>query len=395
MPTQRQLFLHHLAQTSDIPLGLEIERAEGCMMWDKDGKKYLDLIAGISVSSLGHRHPAVLKAIAAQLDKYMHLMVYGEYIQSPQVEFATLLKAHLPATLNTVYFTNSGTEATEGAMKLAKRATGRSEFVSCKNAYHGSSQGSLSLAGNEWLKSSFRPLLPGITNIDFNKKEDFKHITRQTAAVFIEPVQAEAGALVPDEDYLKSLQAHCNTVGALLVFDEIQTGMGRTGTLWAMEVENALPDILLTGKALGGGMPLGAFVAGHDLMKLLSFNPVLGHITTFGGHPVSCAAGKAALEALITGNVINSVNAKEKLFRELLVSPRIKGLHGRGLLLAMELENFQEVQLLIAHCLKKGVVTDWFLFNDRCIRIAPPLIITESEIRFACEVIMEGVMNLN
>lgn len=390
MLTQRQLFLRHLAQTNDIPLALEIEKAEGLYLYDTNGKKYMDLISGISVSALGHRNPKVIAAVQEQLDKYMHLMVYGEYVQAPQVKLARLLTGHLPETLNCVYFTNSGTEATEGAMKLAKRLSGRTEFISCYNAYHGSSQGALSMAGGEWFKNAFRPLLPGIRQIRYNEPADLEWITEATAAVFIEPLQAEAGCLVPAQKYMQLLRQKCTETGTLLVFDEIQTAFGRTGSLWAFEQYSVVPDILLLGKALGGGMPLGAFISSYNNMQALTHEPVLGHITTFGGHPVSCAAAYVAFEVLLEEGLIDKVNKKEALFRQLLVHKNIKGLHGKGLLFALELKNFKAVQQLISHCRDNGIITDWFLFNDRCIRIAPPLIISESEIENACKVILAG-----
>jgi len=390
MLTERQLFLSNLAQTSPIPLGLEIEKAEGCYLYDKDGKKYLDLISGISVSNIGHRHPKVVHAIKDQADKYLHLMVYGEYVQSPQVQYARLLTDHLPESLNCVYFTNSGTEATEGAMKLAKRATGRSEIIGCINSYHGSTQGALSIAGDEWFKNAFRPLIPGTRQIRYNNFEDINLITEQTAAVFVEPIQGEAGALVPDNGYLNAVREQCHRVGAILVFDEIQTAFGRTGSLFNFQQSGIIPDILLLGKALGGGMPLGAFISSHELMSNLTSNPVLGHITTFGGHPVSCAAGKAALEVLLEDELISQLEGKESLFRKCLNHTSIKALHGKGLLLAMEVDNFEVVQKLISNGIAQGVVTDWFLFNNKCIRIAPPLTITNEDIIWACETLMAG-----
>jgi acetylornithine/succinyldiaminopimelate/putrescine aminotransferase len=388
MPTQRELFLRHLAQTSPIPLGLEITHAEGCRLYGKDGKQWLDMISGISVSALGHSHPAVKEAVHAQVDKHMHLMVYGEYVQSPQVDYAKALTDTLPPTLNTVYFTNSGTEATEGAMKLAKRVTGRTQFISCYNAYHGSTQGALSIAGGDWLSQAFRPLLPNTQFIQFNAVEDLALITEETAAVFIEPVQGEAGAVVAAEGYLKAVRRRCNETGTLLVFDEIQTGMGRTGTLWAFEQSGVTPDILLLGKSLGGGMPLGAFISSHENMQLFTHDPVLGHITTFGGHPVSCAAGLAAFTFIRENDLAKAALEKEALLRELLPGST---LHGKGLLLALDLGDFDRVQKVIHYCLKNGLITDWFLFNDHCIRIAPPLLISDEEIHEACDVLRKAM----
>jgi acetylornithine/N-succinyldiaminopimelate aminotransferase len=388
MPSQREIFLRHLAQTSSIPLGLEVVHAEGCWLYGKDGQKWLDLIAGISVSALGHGHPEVRKTVHEQVDKHMHLMVYGEYVQSPQVEYAKALTETLPSSLNTVYFTNSGTEATEGAMKLAKRATRRAQFISCTNAYHGSTQGALSLAGADWLSQSFRPLLPNTKRIRFNEFEHLGLLTDEIAAVFIEPIQAEAGAVVAADGYLEALRKRCDGTGSLLVFDEIQTGFGRTGSLWAFEQYGVVPDILLLGKSLGGGMPLGAFIASYEMMQLLTHDPVLGHITTFGGHPVSCAAGFAAFTVVRDQNLTYKAIEKEKLIRSLLPGHTI---HGKGLLFALELNDFDEVQKVIRYCVDHGVVTDWFLFNDHCIRIAPPLVISDDEIRFACDILNAAI----
>jgi acetylornithine/N-succinyldiaminopimelate aminotransferase len=294
MLTQRQLFLQHVAQTSDAPLGLEIEKAEGVYLYDVAGKKYIDLISGIGVSALGHCHPKVVQAVQAQAAKYMHTMVYGEYVQSPQVQLAKYLCDVLPSTLNAVYFTNSGTEATEGAMKLAKRFTGKSEIISCYNSYHGSTQGALSLNGDEYFKSAYRPLLPDVRQIRYNNFEDIHLITNKTAAIFLEPIQAEAGVIVPEKVYLEAVRKRCDETGTLLVFDEIQTGCGRTGNLFRFQTENVVPDILLVGKAFGGGLPLAAFIADIEIMQVLQNNPVLGHITTFGGNAVCCAAGMAS-----------------------------------------------------------------------------------------------------
>ncbi len=395
MQTQRQLFLQHMAQTSSIPIGLEIERAEGCYLYDADGNKWLDLIAGIGVSVLGHRHPEIIKAIYIQAEKYLHLMVYGEYIQSPQVQYAKALVDTLPERLNSVYFTNSGTEATEGAMKLAKRVTERTQFISYRNAYHGSSQGALSLAGDDWLQQEFRPLLPDVLRFDNGNFEQLNQITERTAAVFIEPIQSEAGGVISSKAYIQALRNRCTEVGALLVFDEIQNGFGRTGSLWAFEQYDVVPDILLLGKAIGGGMPLGCFIADQKLMIQLSENPVLGHITTFGGHPMSCATGLAMFKHFLANSYMEEVPAKEKLFRKLLEThPKVVGLNGKGLLLALDVGSFENVQKIIAYGLKNGLVTDWFLFNSQSVRIAPPLIITEDEIREACRILVEALETL-
>jgi acetylornithine/succinyldiaminopimelate/putrescine aminotransferase len=391
MLTLRQLFLANNAQTTNFPLLLEFERAEGVYLYDKDNKPYIDLIAGIGVSNTGHGHPYVIEAIKAQLDKYMHLMVYGEYVQTPQVKLAEKLVSLLPQTLQSVYFVNSGTEAVEGAMKLAKRYTGRAEILACHGSYHGSTQGALSLMGNEEYKQAYRPLLPGIGFIRFNEMADLDQITNQTAAVVIETVQGEAGIRVPDVAYMQALSQHCKATGTLLVLDEIQAAMGRTGRLFAFEHYGIVPDILVLAKALGGGMPLGAFVASHEIMSALKENPILGHITTFGGHPVCCAAGLAALEVLLNENLIDSVARKEALFRKLLVHPAIKQVRGKGLMLAVELADFGLNKKIIDRCIANGVITDWFLHCSNSMRIAPPLVITEAQIRTACGVIVEAI----
>ncbi|MEY4905801.1 MAG: hypothetical protein RLZZ292_3616, partial [Bacteroidota bacterium] len=343
MISQRQLFLHHVAQTSDAPLMLEIDRAEGCFLYDTEGVAYLDLIAGISVSVLGHRHPNVQHAIEKQVGKYWHTLVYGEFVLSPQVELATLLSKLLPDSLDSVYFTNSGTEATEGAMKLAKRATGRSEIIAMKNAYHGSTQGAMSLNSDTYFTQAYRPLLPDIQHLTFDCEMCLLQITERTAAVILETVQAESGIYTPSEGYLKAVRQRCTEVGALLILDEIQAGMGRTGSLWAFEQHGIVPNILLLAKGLGGGMPIGAFIAAKDLMWSLTNNPVLGHITTFGGHPVSCAAALATLKTLVESDLINQVKAKEALFLTRLVHPKIRAIRSVGLWIAVELTDFDEI----------------------------------------------------
>ncbi len=390
MLTQRQLFLAHLAQTSDSPLALEIESAEGVYLTDSAGKRYLDLISGISVSNVGHRHPKVIAAIHQQLDKYMHLMVYGEYIQAPQVKLSKLLTDLLPKTLSSVYFVNSGSEAIEGAMKLAKRYTGRTELISFKNAYHGSTQGSLSIMGNEDFKNAFRPLLPDTRQIGFNQPADLEQITERTAAVFVETIQGEAGAIAPQNNFLKKLRERCTEKGVLLIADEIQTGFGRTGKLFAFEHFDFVPDILCIAKGMGGGMPIGAFIASTEMMHTLSFNPVLGHISTFGGHPVCCAASHACIEVLIDEKLIDEVEKKEKLFRQLLVHPKIKSINGKGLLLSVEFDSYEQNKQIIDRCIESGLITDWFLFNSCSMRIAPPLTITEEQIEFACALILKS-----
>ncbi len=384
----RQLFLRHVAQTSPAPVGLEITSAAGNYLFDSKGKKYLDLIGGISVCNIGHKHPDVVAAIKKQADDYLHIMVYGELIQSPQVQYATLLTQHLPDSLNCVYFTNSGTEATEGALKLARRATGRTDVIACNNSYHGSSLGALSVMGDEYWRNAFRPLLPGVWHYDYNSEEMIQAIGPQTSCVIIETIQAEAGVITPDVSWLRRLRERCTEVGALLIFDEIQCGFGRTGTLWGFEHYGIIPDILLLGKALGGGMPLGAFISSHELMNTLTDQPVLGHITTFGGHPVCCAAGMAGMQVLLRENLIASVTEKEQVFHSLLVHPAIKAVRSKGLLLAVELGSFEEVTTTLQKALDKRLFSDWFLFASNCIRIAPPLTITNEEVASACEILL-------
>lgn len=392
MFTNRQLFLNNLAQTSDAPLALEIIKAEGVFLYDKAGKKYMDLISGISVSNTGHRHPAVVKAIKDQADNYLHLMVYGEYIQSPQVKLAGALAALLPEKLSNCYFVNSGSEAVEGALKLAKRFTGRRKIVAFNHAYHGSTHGALSVIGDESYQIPFGPLLPGIEHIEFNSTEALKAITSATACVIIEPVQGEAGIIAGTPDFLKALRNRCNETGTLLIFDEIQTGMGRTGTMFTFERYNIIPDILLLAKGLGGGMPLGAFISSYEIMQTLTFNPVLGHITTFGGHPVSCAAALANIEVLLNEKLVEGVEAKSNLIIQLLSkSIAISQIRSAGLMIALQLDNFNHVKRVIDRCIDKGVILDWFLFNDSSIRIAPPLTISEEQIREACKIIVSAL----
>jgi len=383
----RQLFLQHVAQTSTAPLALEIIKAEGCRLTDIHRKEYIDLIGGISVANIGHRHPSVLKAIQEQLDKYLHVMVYGEFIQSPQVQYAHLLTQHLPPSLNTVYFTNSGAEAVEGGMKLAKRVTGRTEIIAYANSYHGSTQGALSIFGDEYWRNAYRPLLPGILHLRYNVHEDLQQITENTACVVVETVQAEAGVKVPGRDWMQALRQRCSATGTLLILDEIQAGFGRTGKLWGFEHFDIIPDILLLGKALGGGMPLGAFVADRSLMLQLADAPVLGHITTFGGHPVCCAAGMAAFQVLLEEQHYMQAEEKADLFRSLLKHPGIKALHSFGLWIAIEFNNFELCKRVVDHCINQGVLTDWFLFASNCLRISPPLSISGEEIRKACDII--------
>jgi acetylornithine/N-succinyldiaminopimelate aminotransferase len=390
--TNRQLFLNHVGQTSDAPLCLNIVQAEGSKMWDVNGKEYIDLIAGISVCNVGHRHPKVVQAIKDQADKYLHIMVYGELVENPQVEYAKALTDNLPATLNSVFFTASGSEATEGAMKLAKRYTNRSQIISFKNSYHGSTQGALSVMGSEYWQQAFRPLLPDVLQLRHNNFEDLKNITERTACVIAETIQAEAGILKPQNNWLLALRERCSLTGTLLVLDEIQCGFGRNGTLWAFEQFNVVPDILLLGKALGGGMPLGAFVAEKKTMDSFTHNPVLGHINTFGGHPVSCAAGLAGLQVLLDEKLIDGVFEKEKLFRSLLTHSSIKNISSAGLMMAVEFDSFETNKKIIDTLIEQGVFTDWFLFCAHAFRICPPLNISEEEIRKACAIIL-SVLN--
>lgn len=401
--TNRQLFLNHVGQTSDAPVCLEIVKAEGCTLIDAAGKTYIDLIGGISVCNVGHRHPKVIEAIKKQLDAYLHIMVYGELVQSPQVQYAKMLTENLPASLNSVFFTASGSEATEGAMKLAKRYQNRSQVISFKNSYHGSTQGALSVMGSEYWQQAFRPLLPDVLQMNYNSFEDLENITERTACVIAETIQAEAGVLVPQNGWLKALRKKCDDTGTLLILDEIQCGFGRNGTLWAFEQFDVVPDILLLGKALGGGMPLGAFIADKRIMDSFTHDPVLGHINTFGGHPVCCAAGLAAFNVLLDEKLISTVKEKEQLFISLLNHPNIKKVRSRGLMMAVEFENFEMNKRVIDSLLQgsghperpdPGVFTDWFLFAANCLRIVPPLTISEEEIRTACAKITTTIQNL-
>jgi acetylornithine/succinyldiaminopimelate/putrescine aminotransferase len=387
--SNRQLFLSHVAQTSPAPIGLEIVRAEGVYQYDAAGKRWLDLIAGFSVCNIGHGNPKVIEAVKKQAEAYMHLIVYGEFIEAPQTAYAKLLVDNLPAALNTVYFTNSGAEAVEGAMKLAKRATGRFNIIAFNKSYHGSTQGALSLMGGEYWRNAYRPLLPGIQHFDYGSQQAVDAINETTACVVLETVQAESGINKPPAGWLRAMREKCNQCGALMVLDEIQAGFGRTGTLWAFEQYGIVPDILLLGKALGGGMPLGAFIADNRLMNLFTHNPVLGHITTFGGHPVSCAAGKAALEVLLEGDYISTVKQKESILKLHLRHPAIQQVSTAGLWAAVKFKDAETNQAVVHKCLEKGLITDWFLFAPDCLRVAPPLIISDDELVRACEVIKE------
>lgn len=391
MLSQRQLFHKYLAQTSPFPMGVEIERAEGVYVYGTDGKKYLDIISGIGVSSLGHRHPNVVKAVKDQVDKYMHVMVYGEFVQSPQVKLAEALTNTLPENLNNVFLVNSGSEAIEGAMKLAKRFTGRHGIISCRNAYHGSTQGSLSLAGNEELKNAFRPLLAGVSSIDFGVEEELAKITNKTAAVIIETVQGEGGVRIASQKYWEAVRNRCDETGALLILDEIQCGFGRTGKFWAFEHYGIAPDILACAKGMGGGMPIGAFISSREIMFHLAHDPILGHISTFGGHPVNAAASLATLNTIINDELLQHVDQKAALIKKLLVHPSIKEIRHIGLMMAVQFESFEKTKAIVDQCTELGLITDWFLFCSDSLRIAPPLIISEKEIEEACKIILEAI----
>ena len=402
---QRELFLRHIAQTSKAPIALEIVKAEAASLYDANGKEYIDLIGGISVANVGHRNPKVIVAIQKQLDAYLHIMVYGEFIETPQVQYAKLLTDHLPSSLNSVYFTNSGAEAVEGAMKLAKRLKNRTEIIAFNNSYHGSTQGALSIMGSEYWRNAFRPLLPDILHLDYGSPETLKFITEQTTCVIAETIQAEAGIIAPAKEWMQALRKKCSETGTLLILDEIQTGFGRTGKLWGFEHFDIVPDIVLLGKALGGGMPMGAFIADKKIMDAFTHKPVLGHITTFGGHPVCCAAGMAAMKVLLddgrrngvpsANGMLNEVQQKEKLFRSLLVHSKIKTVRSFGLWLAVEFDSFETNKKIIDACIfpligSGGVLTDWFLFASNCLRISPPLVISEEQIKIACAVILQA-----
>ena len=390
MISQRQLFLQHVAQTSDTPLMLEIVEASGITLTDINGKQFTDLISGISVSNLGHRHPKVVQAIKEQADQYMHLMVYGEYVQSPQVKLASLLAKQTPG-IDSYFFVNSGTEAIEGCMKLARRYTKRKKIIACRKAYHGSSIGALSLCSDENLTSPFQPLLSHVEFIDFNDTTELEKIDHDTACVFVEIVQGEAGAINGNKDFITALRAQCTLSGALMIVDEIQTGFGRTGSLFAFMQHSLQPDIIAIAKGMGGGMPLGAFGAPKHIMQVLSHDPALGHITTFGGNPVCCSASLATLETLLNSDLISSVPEKETIVRNKLIHPAIKNITGKGLLLGVQFESAEMNQRIITKCISNGVITDWFLFASDKMRIAPPLIISNEELEKACVVILKSI----
>lgn len=382
-------FLKYQAQTSKHPLGLEISYAEGTYIYDTSGKKYLDLVAGVSAVSVGHRNERVNRAIKAQLDAYSHVMVYGEYAQHPAVEYCKLLASLMPGKLEKTYLVNSGTEATEGALKLARRATGRSRLVSCHHAYHGNTMGSMSVMGYEDRKQAFRPLVPDVDFITFNNATDLEKIDHKTAAIILESIQGGAGFIEPEDGFLRKVRERCDEVGALMIIDEIQPGFGRTGKMFGFENYDVVPDIVILGKGMAGGMPVGAFVASSELMDLLSDNPKLGHITTFGGHPVIAAASLATLQEILDRNLMGRALEKEKLFRELLVHPLIEEVRGRGLMLALMTPEASITERVILKCQDKGVILFWLLFEGRAVRITPPLTISEEEIREGCRIILE------
>ncbi len=382
-------FFKYQAQTSPHPLALEVSHAKGSYIYDTQGKAHLDFVAGVSACTLGHCHPRVVSAIQNQAEKYMHVMVYGEYVQQPAVEYAKLLADNLPAPLETTYLVNSGTEAMEGALKLARRYTGRSQIISAKKAYHGNTMGSLSIMGYEERKSAFRPLIPDVSFINFNEEEDLKMITEKTAAVVLETIQGGAGFILPENNYLEKVRQRCNSVGAMLILDEIQPGFGRTGKLFAFEHFNCTPDILVIGKGMAGGMPVGAFVASQKMMQSLQDSPKLGHITTFGGNPVIAAASLATLQELTETDLIAETLEKERLFRSLLVHPLIKEIRGKGLMLALILENEEVVNNLILKCAENGLILFWLLFEPKAVRISPPLTISNEEIKKGCKLILD------
>lgn len=391
MDFSHEVFLHQLAQTSANPFLISIARAEGVYLYSPEGKEYMDMISGIGVSAIGHRHPHVINAIKDQLDKHLHVMVYGEYIQSASNRLVAKLTSLLPGNLNCAYFVNSGTEANEAALKLAKRVTGRTEIISFWKSYHGSTHGSLSVSGNEVKKQAFRPLLPDVRFITFNNPDDLKHITTQTACVIMETIQGDAGVRVPDKSYMQALRNRCTETGTMLILDEIQCGMGRTGKWFAFEHFGIAPDILTIAKAFGGGLPIGAFISSEENMRQLTHNPMLGHITTFGGNPVCCASALATLEVIETEKLVEQVEVKGKLIEALLRHPKIKAVRRIGMLFALDFENDEIVNRIVNYAKEHGVICYWFLSHPFSFRIAPPLTITEQEIRKACQVILQAI----
>ena len=382
-------FFKYQAQTTPFASGFEVEKAKGSYIYGKNGNKYLDFVAGVSANTLGHSHPKIVDAIKTQTDKYLHVMVYGEYAQEMPVTLCKLLAEATPDPLEVTYLVNSGAEAIDGSLKLAKRYTGREEIISFKDAYHGNTHGALSVAGNEYHKREFRPLLPLVSFIEFNKEEDLEKITEKTAGVILETIQGAAGFLVPENDYLKKLKARCEEVGALLILDEIQPGFGRTGKLFAFEHYGIVPDILAMGKGMGGGVPVGAFMSSREIMESLSHSPKLGHITTFGGNPLIAAASYATLKEVLESGLMNEVHEKEKLFRELLVHPKIKNINGRGLMLAVNLGTPEYTLDVAKRCMEKGLVVFWQLYRNEYLRISPPLTLSLDEIREGCNIILE------
>lgn len=391
MEYSEDIFLQHLAPTNPFPFKIPVERAEGIYLYTPDGKRYTDLISGIGVSNIGHRHPKVIDSIRKQLDKHLHVMVYGEYIQSSSNLLAKKLASLLPKSLDCCYLVNSGTEANEGALKLAKRLTGRTELISFKKSYHGSTHGSMSVSGNEIKKTAFRPLLPDVRFIEFNNIDDLQHITKRTAGVIMETIQGDAGVRVPSQAFMKKLRSRCDETGTMLILDEIQCGMGRTGTLFAFEQFDIVPDILTIGKAFGGGLPIGAFISSHERMQELSHDPMLGHITTFGGNPVCCASALSTLEVLAEGNLLKDAERKGKLIQSLLVHKRIREVRRAGLMFAIDFDSEERVQKIVTSALEDGVIGFWFLSHPYSFRIAPPLTITDEEIRESCAVILKAI----
>ncbi|MGY8988193.1 MAG: aspartate aminotransferase family protein [Flavobacteriales bacterium] len=389
MSSGKEIFKKHQAQTFPFPSCLEIRSAKGSYIYDVNGKSYLDFVAGVSANTLGHSNPIITNAVKEQLDKYTHVMVYGEYVQSPQYKLAQLLADNLPKNLSSTYFVNSGTEAIEGAMKLAKRATGRSEIISCKDSYHGSTQGALSIMGNEEYKAKYRPLLPHCNQIIFNDENSLDSITKKTAAVVIELIQGGTGFIRVTNNFLNKVREKCNETGTILIFDEIQTCYGRLGTLFGFEKYKVVPDILCIAKGMGGGMPIGAFISSWEMTNLLTFEPKLGHITTFGGHPINCAASLACLQYLLTSNIMKQVDKKEQLFRTHLSHPKIKAIRGKGLMLSIEFEDEKLAQKVVEQALENGLILFYFLFTKTAIRITPPITITQEEIIKGCEIIKE------
>ena len=387
----KQEFFKYQAQTTPYAAGFEVEKAEGSYIYGKDGRAYLDFVAGVSANTLGHSHPKMVNAIKEQADKYLHVMVYGEYAQEKPVELCKLLAEATPESLEVTYLVNSGAEAIDGALKLAKRYTGREEIISMKNSYHGNTHGALSVSGNEFHKREFRPLLPMISFIEFNNEEEFSKITEKTACVIAETIQGAAGFLTPSQNYFKNLKKRCEEVGALLILDEIQPGFGRTGKLFSFEHYDMVPDILVMGKGMGGGVPVGAFMSSAEIMKSLQHSPKLGHITTFGGNPLIAAASFATLKEVLESSLMNEVEEKEKLFRELLVHPKIKKVNGRGLMLAVELESPEYTLDVAKRCMEKGLIVFWQLYRNEFMRISPPLTISKEEIKKGCEIILEAL----